>query len=234
VRQDQALIRLTNPELELDLISTRAKYDEILARLRQARKESIPNLKPLNHMLESITNHLQKLETDQRSLVIRARHDGVLVAPRLEDYLGRWISRGTPLGLLVNTKTFEFMATVKQEDADALFGGRFPTAEIRLKGQAGQALPVSRWKVIPAEQQTLPSPVLGWHGGGELQVSPQDPQGRKAAEPFFEVLADVKAAGNVELFDGRSGKIRFDLQPEPLLPRWTRRLLQLFQKRYQL
>jgi hypothetical protein len=39
---------------------------------------------------------------------------------------------------------------------------------------------------------------------------------------------------DLALLDGRSGKIRFDLEPEPLLPRWMRRLWQLLQKRYQL
>jgi hypothetical protein len=36
------------------------------------------------------------------------------------------------------------------------------------------------------------------------------------------------------LLDGRSGEIRFDLPAEPLLPRWTRQLRQLLQKRYQI
>jgi hypothetical protein len=39
---------------------------------------------------------------------------------------------------------------------------------------------------------------------------------------------------DVALIHGRSGRIRFDLEPEPLLPRWLRRLWQLLQKRYQL
>ena len=231
---DQPIIQLRNPELELDIKSNRAKYDELQARLRQAMKEATPNLKPLSRMLESITNRLQKLEADERALVLRARHSGILVAPRLDEYLGRWLARGTAVGLLVNSNVFEFTATVKQDDANALFAQSIPTAEIRLYGQAGRIVAVPKWKVIPGEQQTLPSPALGWHAGGELQVSPQDPQGRKAAEPFFEVVADVQSSANAALLDGRSGKIRFDLQPEPLLPRWIRRLQQMFQKRYQL
>lgn len=234
VAKDQSLVQLRNPELDLDIAHSRAKYEEVQARLRQAMQEATPNLKPLSHMLESITNRLIKLEADQRALILRAPYDGVWVAPRLEDHLGRWIVRGTPLGLVINSNAFEFTATVRQEDADALFGQINPSAEIRLRGQAAQTLAVAKWKVIPGEQRTLPSSVLGWHGGGELQVSPQDPQGRKAAEPFFEVHADVTPAAGATLLDGRTGKIRFDLQSEPLLPRWIRQLQQLFQKRYQL
>jgi hypothetical protein len=42
------------------------------------------------------------------------------------------------------------------------------------------------------------------------------------------------AAGSTALLHGRAGKIRFNLEPEPLLPRWLRRLQQLLQKRYRL
>ena len=44
----------------------------------------------------------------------------------------------------------------------------------------------------------------------------------------------LPSTDEVVLLHGRSGRIRFDLEPEPLLPRWLRRLWQLLQKRYQL
>jgi hypothetical protein len=62
---------------------------------------------------------------------------------------------------------------------------------------------------------------------------PDDAQGLHAAEPFFEVRALV-ITSEAALVHGQAGKARFDLQPEPLLPRWIRRLHQLLQKRYQL
>ena len=56
----------------------------------------------------------------------------------------------------------------------------------------------------------------------------------RAAEPFFEVRAPLDQNEAVALVHGRSGKIRFPLDPEPLLQRWMRRLWQLLQRRYQL
>jgi hypothetical protein len=67
-----------------------------------------------------------------------------------------------------------------------------------------------------------------------MAVSQEDPQGRKAAEPFFEVRAEVKPGEGTALLHGRAGKIRLDLPSQPLLPRWMRSLRQLLQKRYQL
>lgn len=134
---------------------------------------------------------------------------------------------------MVNASSFEFLAPVSQTDGEALFGRRLLGAEVRLFGQSGTEIPIDRWKVIPAERERLPSAALGWAGGGDVPVAPTDPQGQRALEPFFEVRADVKTGAPPALLHGRSGKIRFDLAPEPLLPRWIRRVRQLLQQRYQ-
>jgi putative peptide zinc metalloprotease protein len=233
VQAGQVLMELRNRQLELELAGALARAEEIQARQLQAMKEDIARLQPLQSLLEAASNRVQKLQADQAALVIRARQDGIWVAPEIKDYAGRWLARGTPLGLLVNPASFEFSATVQQKDVDALFARRIPKAQVRLGGQAGEVLPVSQWQVVPGGQLMLPSPALGWVGGGEMPVSPKDPQGRQTKEPFFEVRAQMPASAAVALLHGRSGKIRFDLDPEPLLPRWIRRLLQLLQQRYQ-
>jgi putative peptide zinc metalloprotease protein len=88
------------------------------------------------------------------------------------------------------------------------------------------------WTVVPGGQRQLPSPALGWTGGGEVPVSLSEPE--KAAEPFFEVHAPLPATTQAALLHGRSGTIRFDLPAKPLLLRLWRRLEQLVQKRYHL
>ena len=234
VARGQGLLRLGNYELELELANTRARHEEIQARLRLAMKEDTASLKPLRSRLASVAGRLQKLEKDKADLIIKARHAGVWIAPTISDYVGRWLPRGAVLGLLVNPAAFEFAATVNQEDVDSLFARKMSSAEVRLHGEAGKTIAVGHWKVIPGGQRTLPSPALGWKGGGEVPIAADDPHGTKAAEPFFQVLATLPSGGEVALLDGRSGKIRFDLQPEPLLPRWIRSLRQLLQKRYQI
>lgn len=231
VKAGQPLLEFSNPEIDLDLANARASVAEMDARIRLAMKERTADLKPLTMRMESLTMRVQKLEADKASLIVKARHDGVWVSPEIHDQVGRWLTRGARLGLLVNPNQFEFAATVKQEDGDSLFARKISGAEVRLFGEAGRVVPIQKWRIIPGEQQTLPSPALGWVSGGEIPVLPDDPQ--KAAEPFFEVHADL--AGNLPatILHGRSGKIRFDLEPEPLLPRWIRRLQQLLQKRYQ-
>ena len=74
----------------------------------------------------------------------------------------------------------------------------------------------------------------GWQAGGDMPVATDDPRGVKSAEPFFELRAEVAGTNAVAYLHGRSGRIRFDADWEPLLPRWIRSLRQLLQKRYQL
>lgn len=233
VAPGQALILLKNPQLTIEWEGARARIEEIQARILQARQAAAPNLKPLNRLLESAQLNVKRLEADLAALTIRARQDGVWIAPRLEESIGRWIDQGTDLGLVVDSSEFQFLAPVGQEDGDRLFDQRILGAEIRLAGRPDLAVPVREFHVIPAEKRQLPSAALGWASGGPVAVASDDPQGQQTIEPFFEVRAEVASIPEATLWHGWSGQIRFSLPSEPLLPRWIRKLQQLLQKRYQ-
>jgi putative peptide zinc metalloprotease protein len=232
VEAGQPLLRLANPELTLELMDARARLQEVRARLLYSMNAVTSDIKPLNKRIDALTNRIEKLSRDRENLTIRSRHQGTWVAPGIRDFIGRHLEAGSPLGLLVDTSSYEFAATVLQEDADKVFTRNPRGAEIRLRGEAGTSTRVEKWRVVPGGSRSLPSAALSWASGGDVAVSPKDPN--LAVEPFFEVRAPLPSANDVSLIHGRSGRIRFDLEPEPLLPRWMRRLRQLLQKRYQL
>lgn len=234
VRAGQPLVRLESQELDFSIAQAQANQVEVETRLRAVMSKDSANIKPLRELLDSTTNRVAKLIADRNSLIVRARHDGLWIAPELKEARTRWLARGTPMGLLVNPATYQFTATVRQEEAQALFTKNLTGAEIRLHGEAGRVLTTTQWDVIPGGQRNLPSPALGWQAGGEMPLAADDPQGVKSAEPFFEVRASLPASTDIALLHGRSGKIRFDQPWEPLLPRWIRSLRQMLQKRYQL
>ena len=181
--------------------------------------------------LEAIGKRLRHLEAQKDSLTVRAKHNGRWIAPDLDHAFGAWLPRGTALGQVVNADSFYFSAIVSEKEAARLFNGTIRSAEVRLRGQAGLVVPVLSEKIIPAEHQVLPSAALGWRGGGEIPVELNDESGLRTAEPFFEVRASV-ANSQAAILHGRSGKIRFQLPPEPLLEQWIRKLRQLLQQRY--
>jgi putative peptide zinc metalloprotease protein len=233
VRAGQPLLRMDNPELGPQLAEARATAQEVEIRWRAALQGDAASLKPLQSRRESALKLIERLEKEQESLVVRARHNGIWIAPGVEDLRRRWMARGTALGLIVDPASFEFSATVLQADVDRIFKQQFPAAQVRLFGEADEVIQIKDLQVVPGEQRTLPTPALGWQGGGDVAVSMEDQQGRTAAEPFFAVIGQITPVESVALLHGRTGKVRFKLPNEPLLPRWIRRLGQLLQKKFQ-
>ena len=138
------------------------------------------------------------------------------------------------VGEIVNPESFRFSAVVTQDEASNLFVDQISKAEVRLYGQGGNNIEVTSFQIIPFQHERLPSPALGWLGGGEVAVSMKDDSGLKTAEPFFQIYANMLFNPEVLYLHGRSGKLRFTLQPRPLLFQWGRKLRQLLQKRYQI
>lgn len=237
VTNGQPLVQLRNPEIELEWNAVQARVREVQAyRLIALQQTNSANLKPTEKRLESVLKQVAKLEVDRAALVVRARQNGIWAAPELKPLVGRWLPRGADFGLVLSPDSFQFIATVPQTDVGSLFERDIRSASVRLYGQSDEQIDVGLegLQVIPAGQSILPSAALGWLGGGEVPVAQNDPEGRKTAEPFFEVRARIVEPETVRFLHGRSGKIRFKMQPAPLLDQWIRRLRQLLQKRYQL
>lgn len=233
IKKGEPLVRMENPELVIQLTQAKATKEQIEARIRASMQRDIAGVEPLKNRLESANKLIERIEKEQRNLIVRARHDGVWVAPGVEDLHQRMVKRGAPLGLLVNPDSFEFSVTVMQEDVDRIFRPEFPQAEVRLPGIAEVRLGVEKLRAVPGEQVNLPTPALGWEGGGDVAINMKERSGRVAAEPFFAVIGEFQHGGDVALLHGQTGKIRFKLENEPLVPRWIRRLGQLLQKRFQ-
>jgi putative peptide zinc metalloprotease protein len=230
----QPLLRLVNQELELERAATRASLAQVIAQEERALDRAAAELGAIRSRREHVEKRLRRIEEQRRTLVLNAPHAGTWVSPRLEDHVGQWFPRGQLVGQVVQAAEFRFTAVISQEEAANLFSGRALQSQVRISGQAATDLPVRAVRVIPAQQQLLPSRALGWLGGGDVAVSQADPEGLRTAEPFFELRATVQAVGDVRLLHGRSGKIRLELQREPLLTQWYRKTRQLLQRRYQI
>ena len=234
VVRGQALVQMRDRDLEFEIASVRAQYAETEALRLRAMQERTADLRPIQSRLEAIGKHLRRLEERKAALTVRAKHKGRWVAPELEHFFGAWLARGTALGQVINSDSFYFSAIVSQRDASRLFANEIRSAQVRLRGQAGVLLPVVRQQIIPVEHEILPSPALGWRGGGEVAVALSDANGVRAKEPFFELRAIIQPEAGAAILHGRSGRIRFQLPPRPLLHQWFHRLRQLVQKHYAL
>ena len=228
------LVELLDRELDFEIEATMAQRDETLSMERRAQSMEKADLEPIHKRLETIEVKLEDLKEQKAGLVVRARQPGLWVAPAIQEMIGAWLYRGSPIGEIVFHGAFYLSAVVSQEEAAELFIGQIKKAEIRIYGQGGINLPVTDYRIIPFKQEKLPSAALGWLGGGEVPVSVTDETGLQAAEPFFQINATIQPKSDVVLLHGRSGKLRFTLNAKPLLLQWAHKLRQLVQRRYQI
>lgn len=233
LRAGQTIAELENPILALQIQQEQSTLAEMQARRAAAREQSPVFIQALDSLIAASQERLHLLHYRQAALVLKSPGDGEWFSPSLADFQGAWLARGTPLGQVVDTRTFFFSAIVEQNQAARLFSTGIRRAEVRLKGEAGFSLPGSSWEAIPADQRRLPTPALGYSAGGSIAVSSEDRGGSQTIEPFFEVRVILPPARFVHPFHLRSGAVRFTLEPQPLLLQWWHRLRQLLQKRYQ-
>lgn len=234
VEAGSELIVLRDPELDLEIKATEAQWKEVLAMEQQAESKRAADLEPIRKRKAAIAGKLKDLQQKRNALIVRAKSSGVWVSPEIQQHDGIWIVRGTVIGEIVNPQSFRFSAVVSQNEASNLFEGQIQKAEVRLYGQADENIEVASLQFIPFQHDRLPSAALGWLGGGEVAVTMDDKSGLKTAEPFFQIYARIAETSRVLLVHGRSGKLRFHLNSQPLLLQWARKVRQLLQKRYQI
>ncbi|MCW5549894.1 MAG: biotin/lipoyl-binding protein [Opitutaceae bacterium] len=234
VRAGDLIAEMTNPELELRLAAAEARVRQARLQENVALEQGGANLRALRTKREAAEAELADLVQRRRDLEVRAPLAGVWVAPRAADLNGQLIARGHLLGLVIQPQEFEFIAVVPQQDSSRLFAHTDTTAELRFRGQAGQVVPIGQLQLVPGRQNVLPTPALGWSGGGPVKVRPDDPEGLQTAEPYFKAIARVSPSADTVLLHGQTGYIRFTTGKEPLLRQGWRRVRQMLQQRYQI
>lgn len=239
LKQGDLIAVLSNPELDYEYEVARQQSEELEVQYRQSLSRNRADSAPLAERLAALATQMAELDRQRAQLTVRAPHDGQWVAAGgLHERTGNWMPRGFSLGEVVIDQRYRFVAVVPQAEADELFrhtGGR---TELRLAGQSEITLPITRYTLIPYHREKLVSSALGFAGGGEIAVKPEDQTGEASAESFFELRAslpeDLRAEEAMGLapLPGLSGVLRIPLKGKPLFGQARKALMQLFQKRY--
>jgi putative peptide zinc metalloprotease protein len=234
VHKNDTLLRLDNLELYNQLRIAHAAVQEATHQYAKALIAAQADLEPIKQRMEAYSKRVSYLKTEISNLTVRAEIDGIWLAPDVDNFTGQWLTRGTPLGKIIDHSEFYFASVIPQKDISNLFSQKPRSSQVRLSGQSQHILEVADINTIPMEQDQLPSSALGFTGGGTIAVAPDDSSGRKTIEPFYEVRAAIKNDGGATLLHGRSGQIQFFLGHKPLLSQGVRKVLQLLQKHYRM
>jgi putative peptide zinc metalloprotease protein len=221
VKAGQPLLQLADPELVFEVHEAKAQLGEAVARQRQAISHGGQNQRSIDSALEALRLRGEDLRRREGELTIKAAHDGLWVAPRAGDFVGRWFPRGTVLGEVVNPRKFTFIARIPTRDGLQLISGGLRGARVRLLGQPAKPMEAADMRIIQATAET--DETAGGRNGADREKAPP--------VPTFELRSNlVPGSDPPKLLNGQTGVVRLSIPWEPLLQQWSRRVRQLFQK----
>lgn len=229
------------PVIEAFSPETEAKQDKLLAELRllQVRRQSAQTRETAEAQFQeekiaALKEQIQQNTQDLEALALRSPIPGMWIAPDIERIRGKYLHRGQAVGLAADLDSLRIRAVAGQTVASQLIRDAAPVAEIRVKGRPDIQLTGTVEKIIPAGQEQLPSAALGYAAGGSTQTDMKDPSGKKASEPFFEILVIPSPRGKTSVLPGQTVVLRFETSSKTLMAQGWRALLQVFQRRFQI
>jgi putative peptide zinc metalloprotease protein len=215
-----------DPELDARIQQLRANIGEEEAKIRQLSVQDASQVELARKRRDTIQSQLDDALRQQEELTIKAPFAGALIAPELRHLQGRYMERGTEVGIVATMQNLRIKATIDQSDGERALHAK--GAEVRLVGKPDVVLyPLPETiKVIPAAQRELPHPRLGAQGGGDIQTDPRDERGTKPLVPHFELRATVPNPEG-DYFAGQGAAVRLIMNKEPLFKRWRDGFLRL-------
>ncbi len=229
VVQGELLGRLANADLDERLAIQEAEIRRLIIEKERFQIGQFSRLPALQNRIAAAEDRARYLSEQRDSLLIRAPRDGIWIPLDADHLMGTLLVKGDQIGEIILPGNYLFRAVVAQENASSLFNQEIRRSEVRLTGRPGRIHTVREMKFIPAEQDVLPSPALGWRGGGDVEVDNQDPSGVKAKRPFYTTLSELEEHPEGGLQHHRTGYVRCHLTWEPALTqglRWLRQILQ--------
>ncbi len=237
VKAGDLLLVLQDKELETTLNQLNAKLLEMRTRMQQSSVLDQAQRQIYEIEIDGLNEQLAEALRRKGELEIRAPIDGAVIAPKLDEFSGRWCARGTDLLTIATTNRQVAKLTIDQGEYQLLTKVETPEktipankVEITIAGQPDptHSLPVLAARALASAQDELPHESLGQVGGGLAHTDTRDPKGRRAVVPQFEVRVKLDNPNNT-VMSGQRAYARFTVESESLLWQGYRRLAQLIQ-----
>lgn len=227
------LVYASNRELEANLTQLQAEKRRLLVSRRSAQTKEAAGVQIFDEKIAALEEQIARTRQDLESLTLRSPIAGVWVAPEAEGLIATRLDQGQRVGVVADLDYLLIRAVASQQVASRLIEDARSHVNLRVKNRPDIELSGKIEEIIPAGQKQLPSAALGYAAGGSMRIDAEDSTGRRAAEPFFEIIVAPSLTPTIVLRPGQTMVLRFETSPKPLLVQGWRTLLQLFQKRYQ-
>ncbi len=220
-----------------------AKRQELQARRRKldaqygrAREQGQALKEVVAQQIAAVDDMLADVEQRIAGLQAYPPIAGTWVSEQPDGLQGAYVRQGDPIGYVATLDHLQVRVAANQFQGPQLakVGAE---VKVRIQGNATHELTGVVTQVMPAGRRALPSAALGLSGGGDILIDPTDPQGLRAAEPFFELLiafdASERTLTQKVLRAGQRVCVRFELAPRPLLGQWYHEVRQVLQRRFE-
>ncbi|MBP0484426.1 hypothetical protein [Sagittula salina] len=235
VTEGALLLGLRNPDLHDRAAEIAAALQSNAARETQARANGGFALAAIAEERRELENRQAENAQDRARLTQVAPHDGTWVMGKRAFHPGNWVTKGEPVGTLIDERGLKFLGVLQQGAAYGIGTLTPDRVSLRIEGQRGTEVAVDALTIVPWSQKDLPSAALTPMGGGGTSIEADDPQRLQSVERFFLLTATLNRAAFPEgVMDGRTAWLRMQLPPRPLAAQGWERLRQFFQQRYKL
>jgi putative peptide zinc metalloprotease protein len=221
--QDMALVR-RQQYLRARLLEQEVNY---AAQFFDQRHEAQLTIEEIN----KVRSELARVDEDVARLAVRSEVEGTFMVSRAEDLPGRYVQRGQILGYVAQSDVPVVRVAVGQAGID-LVRGSTQEAQIKLPQWMHRTYRANIVREVPAASANLPSPAMGVGGGGEIAMDPNDREGDKAMERYFQFDLELERDAPLPGFGSRV-YVRFTHPSYPLGLQWLRTLRQLFLSQFQ-
>jgi putative peptide zinc metalloprotease protein len=227
------LIDAASPELEAKRDGLLAEYRRLQVTRQSAQTKEVAAAQIMDEKIAALEEQIERTRQELDHLALKSPIPGIWVAPESDRFSAMHLDQGRRIGVVADLDNLCIRAIASQKVASRLIEDAKPGVAIRVKGRPDIELTGRIDTIIPAGHDRLPSAALGYAAGGSTRIDLEDPTGRQAAEPFFEILVIPAIPETVTLRPGQTMALRIETSPKPLLIQGWRSLQQLFQRRFQ-
>ncbi|MCA9279442.1 MAG: efflux RND transporter periplasmic adaptor subunit [Phycisphaeraceae bacterium] len=239
VEAGQVLLVCESPQLLSEIASAEGSLAERQSITRSIATRSAAAIDVAQTYIDAINQQLDTLYRLREKLVVRAPHAGRVIGPDPGRLLGSYLSQGDHICEVVDTENVQVAADMSTAQWLPVLDHRIEegqiNASVRRLADVSSSVRTTDVTFVEGGTRQLSHAALGYAGGGDIEIDQTQESGLVSRRPHFvvelQLPEDTDATFGVP---GERVRVRFALEPKPLIAQWADRLRRLVQGRAQL
>jgi putative peptide zinc metalloprotease protein len=209
----QPLVQAEEPFLATRVAVLVAQLEELNAKYDALLPMDRVNAATVREQMAAAQASLQRAREREAALVFKSSASGRFVVPNAADLPGRFLSKGTLVGYVVQPGELTARVALLQDDI-AMVRQSTRSVDVMLAAWGASPVPARIRRELPGGSFQLPTAALGSAGGGAVAVDPRDKHGVTALRQVFQIELTIPGEVRSDYLGARVF-VRFDHGFEP-------------------